>query len=344
MALRVGECFMLGFRGLEPPAWLLDFERRFGLGGVLLFDRDLEHPGEPRNVESPAQLATLCASLHDLPSRPLVFVDQEGGRVRRLKPERGFRELPAAAELAALPAAQAARLVDASLREMKALGIDFDLAPVVDLDLNPENPNIGALGRAFSADPAEVRRCARLFDAAARGCGLGLCLKHYPGLGGATVDTHEARADLSATLSPAQLALFAELAVGIAGEAVLLSHGLVRAWDPHAPVSLSPAAVRRLRRDAPDALVVSDDLQMAGLRAWCGTREAALRALGAGVDLLCIGNNLLAEQAECAEAASAVESAAERDEALRARLAQATARIRDRKRRAAGPARRRPAG
>ena len=72
---RVGEHFMLGFRGCELPSWVREFEARFGLGGVILFDRDVREPESLRNVESPAQVATLCADVHGLASRPLVFVD-----------------------------------------------------------------------------------------------------------------------------------------------------------------------------------------------------------------------------------------------------------------------------
>lgn len=327
----VGESFLLGFRGTTPPPWLVAFERRFGLGGVLLFDRDLERPGALRNVESPAQLRALCAALHALPSRPLVFVDQEGGRVRRLRPERGFAELPSAAALARLPEPEARALVRASFAEMRALGIDVDLAPVVDLDLHPDNPNIGALERAFSADPAVVRRCVRMLAEIAREVGLGLCLKHYPGLGAARTDSHAELTDISGTVSPAQLALFTDLCAEVPGSAILLSHGLVREWDPHWPVSVSEAAIAPLRGRLPDALLVTDDLQMQGLRAVCGTPEAAIRALRAGVDLLCIGNNLRAEEEACAGLAEAVEARAREDAVLRAALAAARRRVAARK-------------
>jgi beta-N-acetylhexosaminidase len=331
MTLRIGELFLLGFRGTRLPAWLIDFERAFGLGGVLLFDRDVQTGAALRNVESPAQLRALCDEVHALPSRPLVCIDQEGGRVRRLKPERGFAELPSARAFARLDAAEARRLAEASFAEMKSLGIDFDLAPVVDLDVNPANPNIGALERSFSADPAVVRRCVLTLDAAARRVGLGLCLKHYPGLGGAWTDSHAELTDISACVSDAEVALFVELAAQVAGSAILLSHGMAKQWDPAWPVSISAAAIGALRRALPDALLITDDLQMQGLRAFCSTLEAARRALAAGVDLVCIGNNLLAEEGECVQAAASLAALAERDATLRSTLLAAQARVRARK-------------
>lgn len=331
MTLRIGELFLLGFRGTRLPAWLVDFERAFGLGGVLLFDRDVQTGAELRNIESPEQVRALCDEVHALPSRPLVCIDQEGGRVRRLKPGRGFAELPSARAFAQLTDADALRIAEASFVEMKSLGIDFDLAPVVDLDWNPANPNIGALERSFSADPAEVRRCVRIQDVAARRAGLGLCVKHYPGLGGAWTDSHAEVTDISACVSELEIALFVELAASVSGSAILLSHGMVKHWDPAWPVSISAPAIGALRRALPDALLLTDDLQMQGLRAFCSTPEAVRRALCAGVDLVCIGNNLLAEEGECVEAAETLGALVRHDTAVQERLRAAQQRVRSRK-------------
>jgi beta-N-acetylhexosaminidase len=325
----VGEHFVLGFRGFAIPDWVREFEREFGLGGLILFDRDVERGG-PRNIESPDQVRALCAEIHALAARPLVFVDQEGGKVRRLKPAAGFRELPSAADFAQLPPAEAQRIAAESFAEMKQLGIDFDLAPVVDLNTNPSNPNIGALGRSFSADPAEVRRCVRIQSRAAQAVGLGLCLKHYPGLGGAATDSHLALTDISA-VSDTERDLFVSLCEETFGSAILISHGIVRAWDEQWPVSVSAPAIESLRAALPEALLVTDDIQMKGLQAVCTTEAASLRALAAGVDLLCIGNNLLVQQDECFRVAAQLRAQLSADSALAARLARSRDRIRRRK-------------
>jgi beta-N-acetylhexosaminidase len=330
----VGELFLLGFRGTEPPAWLARFAARHGLGGAILFDYDVATRRPGRNVESPAQVAALCAALHALPGRPLVFVDQEGGKVRRLKPALGFAELPSAAEFARLPADERLALAGRACAEMKRLGIDFDLAPVADLDTRPDNPNLGALGRCFSADPAAVAENVRIWAEAARRAGLGLCLKHWPGLGGARVDSHLALTDLTGTFSEAQLALF-DLHREIPGGAILVSHGIVRDWDPERPMCVSEPGLARLRRRAPDALLVSDDLQMQGLQLRCPTLEAGELAIRAGIDLLCVCNNLLVQEAECEQAAERLEALARDDAALRARIEEAQARVAQRKRWAA---------
>ena len=335
MEPRVGELFLLGFRGLAPPAWLARFAAKHGLGGAILFDQDVATRQPGRNVESPAQVASLCAALHALPGRPLVFVDQEGGRVRRLKAERGFAELPSAADFARLPRAERLALARRACAEMKRLGIDFDLAPVVDVDSRPDNPNLGALGRCFSADPEAVAENVRVWAEAAADASLGLCLKHWPGLGGARVDSHLALTDITGTFSDAQLALF-DLCGEIPGGAILVSHGIVRDWDPERPVSVSEPALRRRRARAPDALLISDDLQMQGLQQACPTLEACERAVRAGIDLLCLGNNLLDQEEVCEEAARNLAARAREDAALRARIEEARARVAARKRWAAG--------
>ena len=333
---RVGEHFILGFRGIVLPQWLIDFEREFGLGGVLLFDCDLESGTQLRNVESREQVTALCASLHGLVSRPLVFVDQEGGLVRRLKPARGFAELPSAAAFAELDDPTASEIALASYREMAACGIDFNLAPVVDLNTNPENPNIGVLERSFSSDADSVRRCVRIVSEAARETGVRLCLKHYPGLGGARVDSHRELTDVTGTNPPDQERLFVELGSEIPGGAVLVSHALDRSLDPVWPASVSEPHIRKLRAAWPEVLLITDDVQMAGLRLLCGTADAALRAMRAGVDWVCIGNNLAREEGESVAAAEQLREVAAQDAALAAILAASCARIQTAKRASLG--------
>ena len=327
---QVGELFLLGFRGLEVPGWLRDFEANFGLGGVILFDYDVPTARRGRNVTSPHQLEALCAELHALPTRPLVFVDQEGGQVRRLKAELGFAPLPSARAFAQLPAAERRKLAQTSFAEQRQLGIDFDLAPVIDTDTNPANPNIGAIERSFSPDLVVVEENARLLGDAARGCGLQLCVKHFPGLGGATVDSHVDLTELDGRFDRAQEEAFARIADALPGQAALLSHGLVRAWDPEWPVSISAIAVERLRSLAPDLLLITDDLQMQGLRRLAPLDEACLRGVRAGVDLLCIGNNLAYEEDAAGRAAEGLLRAAPEGD-LSAQIAAAMERVAARK-------------
>jgi beta-N-acetylhexosaminidase len=328
---QVGQLFVLGFRGTSLADWVRRFEAEFGLGGAILFDADVEQGGAVRNVENPTQLRTLCAEIHQLPSRPLIFVDQEGGSVRRLKSERGFAPLPSAEEFNRLPEPTRYALARASYGEMAEIGIDFNLAPVVDLNTNPQNPGIGRLGRSFSSDPEEVRRNLAILGKAAREAGLRLCLKHFPGLGGATSDSHDELTDITGRVSDAQLRLFTDCWQALPGRAILLSHGIMREWDSESPVSVSQAAVSALRASAESALLITDDLQMRGMQLRYGTLQAALRAVRAGVDLLCIGNNQRAYETEGFEAARELARCVRTDPALRENVARATRRVQARK-------------
>jgi beta-N-acetylhexosaminidase len=305
--MRVGELFILGFFGKVVPAWLRAFAGRYGLGGVILFDYSCRTRQYDNNIDAPEQVRRLCGEISALPSQPMVFIDQEGGLVRRLKEGRGFRPLPSAKEFNALPPAEKRNILAASFTELRQLGIHYNFAPVIDVDYNPDNPNIGKIKRAFSADIAEVEANALLVNEVAREARIGLCLKHFPGIGGASVDSHQEFMDISEALRPEQEELFYRLSPGMFGDAVLVSHAIVRQWDAANPLTLSEAGLGRLRRRLPDTLLISDDMQMQGLQKALGTEAASLQALKAGIDMLCIGNNLLDQEQEMAAIAETIE-------------------------------------
>jgi beta-N-acetylhexosaminidase len=303
----IGELFILGFLGKTVPGWLKEFAARYGLGGVILFDYSCRTQQYDNNIESPEQVQRLCGEIAALPSRPMVFIDQEGGLVRRLKESLGFAPLPSAKEFNHLAPDQKRAILTASFAEMRRLGIHYDFAPVVDVDYNPDNPNIGRIKRSFSADIAEVEANALLASEVARAQRIGLCLKHFPGIGGAVVDSHQEFMDISDALQDEQEELFYSLAPKMFGDAVLVSHAIVRQWDPDRPMTLSPAGLGRFRQRLPDTLLVTDDMQMQGLQKALGTREAGLQSLKAGMDMLCIGNNLFDQEQEMAAVAEYVE-------------------------------------
>jgi beta-N-acetylhexosaminidase len=303
----IGELFILGFFGKTIPAWLKEFAGRYGLGGVILFDYSCQTQKYDNNIFSPEQVQRLCAEISALPSAPMVFIDQEGGLVRRLKDSRGFAPLPSAKEFNHLAPDQKREVLAASFAEMRRLGIHYDFAPVIDVDYNPDNPNIGRIKRSYSADIGEVQANALLASEVAKAQRVGLCLKHFPGIGGAVVDSHQEFMDISDSLRPDQEELFYSLAPKMFGDAVLVSHAIVRQWDRDNPMTLSAAGLGRLRRRLPDTLLITDDMQMQGLQQALGTREASLQSLKAGMDMLCIGNNLLDQEQEMAAVAQSVE-------------------------------------
>jgi beta-N-acetylhexosaminidase len=141
----------------------------------------------------------------------------------------------------------------------------------------------------------------------ARAQRVGLCLKHFPGIGGAAVDSHQEFMDISDGFVPEQEELFYSLAPKMFGDAVLVSHAIVRQWDKDRPMTLSAPGLGRLRQRLPETLLITDDMQMQGLQKALGTREASLQSLKAGMDMLCIGNNLFDQEHEMAAIAEYVE-------------------------------------
>src|SRR5512138_2733892 len=119
--MSVGELLILGFFGKTVPAWLKAFAARFGLGGVILFDYSVRTKQYDNNIDTPEQVRSLCAEIARLPSSPLLFIDQEGGLVRRLKETRGFAPLPSAKEFNLLPPQEKRSILAASLHELRAL-------------------------------------------------------------------------------------------------------------------------------------------------------------------------------------------------------------------------------
>jgi len=329
--MQIGELFILGFFGKTIPAGLHEFAGRFGLGGVILFDYSCQTRQYDNNIETPEQVRRLCGEIARLPSRPMVFIDQEGGLVRRLKESRGFGPLPSAKEFNHLAADQKRKILTASFAEMRQLGIQYDFAPVIDVDYNPDNPNIGKIRRSYSADIAEVEANALLASEIAREQRIGLCLKHFPGIGGAVVDSHQEFMDISDALTSEQEELFYALAPKMFGDAVLVSHAIVRQWDKDHPMTLSAAGLGRLRNRLPDTLLITDDMQMQGLQKALGTREASLQSLKAGMDMLCIGNNLFDQEQEMAGIAEHVRQALRDGTLADAAIGKSIERVRKRK-------------
>ena len=313
---QVASLFCVGFHGKTPSPEVLELVER-GVHGVILFSR---------NIEDAAQVAALVAELKRRAGRPLlVAVDQEGGRVARLRAPQGFTELPPMRAIGETGDEALAREVGALLgRELRAVGIDQDYAPVVDVDTNPANPVIG--DRAFSRDPEVV---GRLGAALARGLqaeGVAACAKHFPGHGDTSQDSHKALPRLPPDLDRLrriELPPFRALArAGVA--AVMTAHVVFEALDPRRPATLSPEVMRLLRDEAGfQGCAVSDDLEMNAVAQHFPLEEAAPGAILAGVDALLVCHRADVQH----RAVDLVRRAVEDGRIAPARLAEARARI-----------------
>ncbi len=298
---KIGQMLLVGFRGLtvEESASIVADIRDRNLGGVLLFDYDTPTAKPVRNVASPEQLATLVSGLQAAAAMPLIVaIDEEGGRVARLDQRHGFP--PTVSEQAmgehddlAFTRQEAGRIATT----LRAVGVNLNLAPVVDLNVNPSNPIIGSLGRSFSADPAVVIEQAGAFIDAHHQVGVACTLKHFPGHGSSTGDTHLGVVDVTTTWSEIELEPFRQLIAGGTVDAVLTAHVFNSTLDPDYPATLSQATVTGILRErlGYDGLVLSDDMQMGAIRDAFGYEDAVRLAINAGVDVLTIANQQVLE-------------------------------------------------
>ncbi|MBR4422710.1 MAG: glycoside hydrolase family 3 protein, partial [Mailhella sp.] len=290
----IGSMIMVGFRGLEAPPDLLAAIRAGRVGSVILFDCDRQQ-GEPRNIASPSQVRALNASLQKAAGgRLLIAVDQEGGRVARLKPTRGFFPLPSAQEMGRMKSSDVRALGRKAGAQMRSLGFNVDLAPVVDVQRSPVSPGLGDMGRLFGAGPSLVAEKALAFAGGLSESGIIPALKHFPGLGSASKDSHYDLPDVTRSWDRRELLPYSAAFKNGWRGLVMVAHVYNRRLDPALPSSLSPRVVDDLlRRELGfGGVVISDDLQMGAVAGTYGIKEMARLAIDAGCDILAFGNNL----------------------------------------------------
>lgn len=278
---RAGQRLVVGFPGLSPSPEFKRFCAQVEPAGFILF---------ARNVEEPAQVRELNRELTSLvPDRvpPLLSVDQEGGRVLRIK-ETAWPPLRTVGNLDHPPTTR--DFARALAQELRAMGFNLDYAPVADVDSNPANPIIG--DRSFGRDPAMVARHVAAFVDEAQSHGLICCAKHFPGHGDTTVDSHK---DLPVVekerpeVEQTELVPF-RAAVGAGVGCVMTAHVVFPAWDEGLPATMSRALVDGvLRRQLGyGGVVISDDMEMKAVRGRFELGQQLDLACRAGLDLYCI--------------------------------------------------------
>jgi len=293
----LGQMLLVGFRGLEAgeDSAIMRDVRRYHLGGVLLFDYDVALQSRGRNIASPEQVRSLVSGLQAAARVPLfVAIDQEGGRVARLKPEYGFAASPSAAQLGNGTVEGTRRAGEAVGRMLADVGVNWNYAPVLDVNVNPDSPAIGRLGRSFSADPATVAAHGRAFAEGLNAHGVIACLKHFPGHGSAGADSHLGVTDVTGTWSQRELVPFETVLRAPLQRAVMTGHLFNARLDPDYPATLSRSTITGLLRERMgyDGVVITDDMQMRAIADEYGLEEAVERAVAAGADILLFGNNL----------------------------------------------------
>jgi len=273
-------CLLPGFIGTEAPEWVLRRAAE-GLGGVCLY---------ARNITSPDQLATLCRQLHAENPGLIVSIDEEGGDVTRLEAATGS-SYPGNLALGAAGDVDLTRSVARAIGlELARAGVDLDLAPDADVNSNPSNPVIGV--RSFGSEPAAVAAQTAAWVEGLQSAGVAACVKHFPGHGDTSVDSHIALPVVGADPRAGALQPF-EAAIAAGVQAVMSAHIVAPSLD-RVPATVSRAIMTGLLRDELSfrGLAVTDGLEM---KAIADISEGAVQALAAGCDLLCIGGGLADE-------------------------------------------------
>lgn len=285
---QVGQRFMVGFEGLAAPAYLLEWLAEGRIGGVILFQR---------NIQSPEQLAALTASLHAAAAHPiLISIDQEGGEVARLR--RQFTEAPSAMALAAGGGEYAESVARTLGQEMRALGINQDYAPVVDITYNADNPTVGT--RSPGPDPETISRIASAQVTGYQEAGVAATAKHFPGLGDTAVDTHLALATIHAPIESLDADLAPYRAVIDAGIAsIMTTHTIFAALDSALPATLSPVIVPQLLRERLgfNGVVTTDCMEMKAIADNHPPEKSAVLAALATCDLILVSHTRPAQEA-----------------------------------------------
>jgi len=276
----LGQLFMIGFNGLELAEDTASFISQANIGGVIYF---------AHNYESPAQIAELSNQVQECRTEtPLwIAVDHEGGRVQRFK--KGFTKIPSAATVTASGSAKLAfDLAQVMGRELKAVGVNLNFAPVTDIMTNPKNPVIG--DRAYGTDEDTVSKYASGILRGHVTAGVQACVKHFPGHGDTSLDSHFALPRVDTPLETLKEREFRPFVKAFKSRCnfVMTAHVIMSAIDKEKPATLSSKVLREvLRKEIRySKVIVSDDLEMKAITDHYGAEEAPRLAIEAGCDIL----------------------------------------------------------
>ncbi|WP_434580542.1 N-acetylmuramoyl-L-alanine amidase [Sulfurimonas sp. NW15] len=293
----IGRMLIVGFDEsyVEPTSQIVSDIQKYDLGGVILFDRFYRDKQRVKNILSPYQLKKLTRHLQYFAHKPLfIAVDQEGGKVSRLKPQYGFVKIPSAAAVSCMPLQRAQQIYKAQAQMLQNSGINVNFAPVLDLSTNPDNKVIVGLERSYGSNPKEVAKYAQtMIDAQTRHNVLSV-LKHFPGHGSSLGDSHKGFVDITNTWSKKELEPYKILIKAHKTDAIMTAHVFNAHLDDKYPATLSYKINTELLRNRLhfQGIIISDDMQMKAISANYSLKSAVTLAINSGVDILLFGNQL----------------------------------------------------
>lgn len=293
----IGRMLIVGFEGdsIDENSKIVSEIQNYSLGGVILFDRYYNDKNRTKNISSPQQLKALTSSLKSFSKKPLLIsVDQEGGRVARLKPAYGFEATPSAKVVSEMDAYMSTHVYNALAKTLNEAGINCDFAPVVDLALNPDNSVIVGLKRSYGSDGKEVVKYAKIFTTSLKNQNIISVLKHFPGHGSSLDDSHKGFVDVSKTWSEIELEPYKELIKSKDAIMIMSAHVFNSHLDEKYPATLSHNVNTKLLRQKLNynGVIVSDDMQMKAISEHYSLKEAVTLAINSGIDMLLFANQL----------------------------------------------------
>jgi beta-N-acetylhexosaminidase len=292
----IGQMLLIGFRGTEAAgdSPILEAIRELNIGGVVLFDYDVPTRTFPRNIENKSQVRRLIRSLQEAAGETLlVAVDAEGGLINRLKAKYGFLDIPSADEMGHKDEEECRAVYRSLAGQLAGLGFNLNLAPVADLNLNPDNPVIGSLHRSFGRDAESVVPRLRAFIRSHHHEGVLTALKHFPGHGSSAEDSHKGLVDITETYRREELVPYRVLIGEGLADTIMTAHIHHREIDPRLPATLSSRFLQDILRKELgfEGVIISDDMQMGAIAENYGFEEAVVLAVKAGCDIIAIANN-----------------------------------------------------
>ncbi|MCF6243452.1 MAG: glycosyl hydrolase [Sulfurovum sp.] len=294
---KIGQMLMVGFYGTtaDKNSQICKDIKKYNIGAVILFDYNPVNKNKPKNIARKSQLKQLTKELQDCSKdgKLLIAVDQEGGKVQRLKRKYGFYgKFPKASDVIKMNQGQIKSTYEKMSLELKSVGINYDLAPVVDLDINMKNHVIHGLGRSFGKDPKIVAKYASTFIDAMHKNGVLTSIKHFPGHGSSMGDTHKGYVDVTKLWKKVELEPYRLLKDK--ADTVMVAHVFNKKLDSKYPASLSYKTITKILRWklGYHGVVITDDLQMGAISKKYGLKNTLQLAINAGNDILLIGNQL----------------------------------------------------
>lgn len=301
----IAQMLLVGFRGttVSDTCHIVRDIRQHHIGGVILFEYDAPSHSRPRNISSPQQLKKLCNDLQNLDDETLLIgIDQEGGRVCRLKEQYGFPYFASAQTSARAGLDSVRRCAQLTARTLHNMGINLNFAPCVDVNVNPACPVIGKLERSFGNNARRVAQCAAIWVDEQQRQGVTACLKHFPGHGSSRSDTHLGLADVSDTWQHGELVPYKALIDSARAHPddpsrqvrmIMTTHVFNATIDSTMPATLSYATLTTLLRDSMhfDGVIITDDMAMGAMTQHYSDTAMLRLAINAGADMLCLSNN-----------------------------------------------------